>query len=69
MNRWKNYFTQLLDIYRVNEVRQIEIHKAQQLVPDPSPSEVKTAIATLKKHKSPGGNHIPAEMIQAGGET
>jgi hypothetical protein len=25
-NRWKNYFSQLLNVYRVSDVRQIEIH-------------------------------------------
>jgi hypothetical protein len=39
------------------------------LAPDPSPSEYEIAIAKLKKHKSPGCDRIPAELIQAGGET
>jgi hypothetical protein len=30
--------------------------------------EVGIAIAKLKKHKSPGSDPIPAELIQAGGE-
>jgi hypothetical protein len=34
----KNYFSQLLNAFRVNDVRQIEIHTAEQLVPDLSPS-------------------------------
>jgi hypothetical protein len=38
------------------------------LVPDPSPFEVAFAIAKLKRHKSPGGDEIPAELIQAGGQ-
>jgi hypothetical protein len=29
---------------------------------------VETAIAKLKKYKSPGSDQIPAELIQAGGE-
>jgi hypothetical protein len=29
---------------------------------------VEIAIAKLKKYKSPGSDHIPAELIQAGGE-
>jgi hypothetical protein len=29
---------------------------------------VETAIAKLKKYKSPDSNQIPAELIQAGGE-
>jgi hypothetical protein len=31
--------------------------------------EVETATAKLKKYKSPGSDQIPAELIQAGGET
>jgi hypothetical protein len=66
---WKNYFSQLLNVHRVSDVRQIEIHTAEPLVPEPSPFEVEIAIAKLKKYKSPGSDQIPAELIQAGGET
>jgi hypothetical protein len=41
---------------------------AEPLVPGPSHLEVEIAIAKLKKYKSPGGDQIPAELIQAGGE-
>jgi hypothetical protein len=27
LNRWKNYFSQLLDVHRVSDVRQIEIQE------------------------------------------
>jgi hypothetical protein len=37
--------------------------------PDPSSFEVEIAIVTLKSYKSPGSDQIPAELIQAGGET
>jgi hypothetical protein len=47
----------------------MEIHAAEPLVPDPSSFEVKIAIETLKKYKTPGHDQIPAELIQAGGET
>jgi hypothetical protein len=33
-NRWKNYFSQLLNVHRVSDVRQIEIHVVEPLVPD-----------------------------------
>jgi hypothetical protein len=61
--------SQLLNVHRVSDVRQIEIHTAKPLVPDPSPFEVEIAIAKLKRYKSPGSDHILAELIQAGGET
>jgi hypothetical protein len=36
LNRWKNYFSQLLNVHNVSNVRQIEVHTAEPLVPDPS---------------------------------
>jgi hypothetical protein len=60
---WKNYFPQLLNVHRVSDVRQIETHKAEPLVPDPSPFEVEIAIAKLKTHKSPGSVRT-AELIK-----
>jgi hypothetical protein len=65
LNRWKNYFSQLLNVHRVSDVKQIEIHTAEPLVPDPSHFEFKIAIATLKRYKSPGSDQAPAELIQA----
>jgi hypothetical protein len=47
---------------------QIDVHTAEPLAPYPSRLEVEIAIAKLKKYKSPGTDHIPAELIQAGGE-
>jgi hypothetical protein len=38
-------------------------------VPEPSDSEVERAIEKLKRHKSPGIDQIPAELIKAGGRT
>jgi hypothetical protein len=53
----------------VHDVRQIEIHTTEPLVPGPSHLEVKIAIAELKKYKSSGSDQILAELYQAGGET
>jgi uncharacterized protein with ParB-like and HNH nuclease domain len=69
LNRWKNYFSQLLNVHRVSDVRQMEIHTAEPLVSHPGPFEVEVAIAKLKRYKSPGSDHIPAELIQTGEET
>jgi hypothetical protein len=55
-------------VHNVSDVRQIEVHSAEPLVPGPSRLEVEIAIAKLKKYKSPGSDQIPAELIQAGGE-
>jgi hypothetical protein len=38
------------------------------LVPDSSPFEVEIVIPNLKIYKSPGGDQIPPELVQAGGE-
>jgi hypothetical protein len=66
LNRWKNYFCQLLNVHGVNDVRQTEIHTAEPLVLEPSSSEVDISIEKLKRYKSPGNDENPAEMIQAG---
>jgi hypothetical protein len=50
-------------------VRQMDVHTARPLVPEPSLVEVEIAIGKLKSYKSPGTNQIPAELIKAGGET
>jgi hypothetical protein len=64
MNRWNKYFSQLLNIHRVRDVRQTGIQTAEPLVPDPSPLEVETAIAKLKKYNT---DQIPEKLIEAGG--
>jgi hypothetical protein len=66
--RWRNHFFQLLNVHGVN-VTQTEIHTAEPLVSEPSDSEVQMAIEKLKRHKSPGIDQIPAELIKAGGKT
>ena len=69
MTRWRNYFSQLLNVHGVKGVRQIEIHTTEPLVPGPSAFEIELAIEKPKSHKSPGIDQIPAEMIKAGGRT
>jgi hypothetical protein len=65
LNKWKNYFSQLLTAHRVSDVRRIEIRTAVQLVY----FEVEIGIAKLKMYKSSGSDQIPAGLIQAEGET
>jgi hypothetical protein len=45
LNRWENYFSRLLNVHNVSDVRQIEVHAAEPLVPGPSFLEVEIAIA------------------------
>jgi hypothetical protein len=56
-------------LHRVSDVRQIETHTAEQLVPDPSPFEIEIAISKLKRYKSPDRGQILAEVTHAGGES
>ena len=67
--RWRDYFSQLLNVHGVHDVRQIETHTAELLVPEPSAFEVELGIEKLKSHKSPGIDQIPAELIKTGGRT
>jgi hypothetical protein len=68
LNRWKNYFSQLSNVFNVSDDRQIEAHTAEPLVPGPSRLDFNTAIAKLKKYRLPGSDQVPAALIQAGGE-
>jgi hypothetical protein len=54
--------TLLLNVHRVSDVRQIEIHKAEPLLP----FEVQIVIAKLKRYKLPSSYQIPGKLIQAG---
>ena len=51
--RWRNCFSQLLNIHGVNGVRQTEIHTAQPILPEPSTFDFEMAIEKLKRGKSP----------------
>jgi hypothetical protein len=53
-----------LNVHRVSDVRQIEIHIAEPLVFDFSPFEFEIVIENLKSYKSPSSDKIPAELIQ-----
>jgi hypothetical protein len=55
-------------MYGVYDVRRMDIHTAEPLVPEPSVVEVKIAIGKVESYKSPGSDQIPSELIKAGGE-
>jgi hypothetical protein len=65
--RWRNHVSQLLNIHGVNDVRQAKVHMAEPLVPEPGAFEVEKSIEKLKRHKSPGIDQIPAELIKSRG--
>jgi len=45
-----NYFSQLLDVHGVNDVRQTKIRTAKPLVPEPSAFEFEMDIENKKRH-------------------
>ena len=48
MARWRNYFSQILNVHEVKDVRPAEILTVEPLVPEPSAFEVELAIEKLK---------------------
>jgi hypothetical protein len=63
----EDHFCQLLNVLGVNDITQTEIHTAEPLLHELSAFEIEMAIEKLKRHKSPGIDQIPAELIKAGG--
>jgi hypothetical protein len=49
LNRLKNDFSQLLKVRGVSDIRQMEVHAVELLVPESSPFEVEISIAKLKR--------------------
>jgi hypothetical protein len=59
LNRWTNYFSLLLNVLGVNDVRQIEIHTGEPIVHGSSCLEVENAIAKLKTKNRQVSDQIP----------
>jgi hypothetical protein len=59
----------MLNVHGGHDVRQMDIHTAEPLVPEPSLVEVEIVIGKLKSYKSLGSDQIPAKLIKAGDET
>jgi hypothetical protein len=59
----------VIEYNRVSGVRQIEVHTAELIVPDPNPFEVEITVAKLGKYKPPDSDEILAELIQVICET
>jgi hypothetical protein len=66
LNRWKNFFNQVLNVHGVHDVKQMDIHMAEPLVPEPKLVEVEIDIGKLKSYKAPGNDQILAKLIEAG---
>jgi hypothetical protein len=59
----------VLLIQEVRDVRQMDVHMAKPLIPEPSLVEVEIAVGKLKSYKFLGTDQILTEFIKAGGET
>ena len=66
LNRWKSYFSRLLNVHEGNDVGEIQIQTAEPSTPEPTLLEDEMAIEKLKNYKSPDIDQIPAELIQDG---
>jgi hypothetical protein len=53
VDRWKNYFSHILNVHEGTEVKQTEIQVAEPLVPEPGAFEAEMAIENLKGLISP----------------
>jgi hypothetical protein len=69
LSRWKHFFNRVLYVRSVHDVRQMDTHTAEPLVPEHSLVEEETEIQKLRSYKFPGTYQIPAGLIKAGGET
>jgi hypothetical protein len=56
LNKWKNYFSQLLNVHMVSDIR-------WPLVPEPGHFEIEIAVEKLKRYKSPCIDKILAVLI------
>ena len=63
---WRNYFSLLLNVHGVNDIKHTVIRIAEPLVSEPIAFEVELAIEKIKSHKSPGIDKIRAELIKEG---
>ena len=63
--RWRNHFSQLLNIHGVNDIRQTELHTAEPLEPEPSAFVVEMATEKLKDTNHQALIKFPAELIKA----
>ncbi|XP_072394922.1 uncharacterized protein [Diabrotica undecimpunctata] len=67
VERWKEYFRNLVNIESETEEADITFHSADIEIPAPTLEEVKNAIASLKDHKAPGNDGINRELLKKGG--
>jgi hypothetical protein len=69
LNLWKEYSSLLLNVDSDNEIKQIQIHATEPLIPDTNHLEVEIDNANLKNYKSFGSDRIPVALFQSWGGT
>ena len=69
LNRWRNYFNNVLNINDREEgsFNENTIHTAEPFIVEPDELDIKFIIEELKSHKAPGIDGIPAELFKSGG--
>jgi len=67
--RWRSHLSQLFNVHGINDVWQTEIRRREPLVPELSEFEFEMGIENLKRHKLPGIDEIPSELIKTGKRT
>jgi hypothetical protein len=64
--RWRKHFSQPMNAHWINDIRQANIYSAGTPLTEKNDVVFDVAIEKLKRHKSPGMDQIPAEVIEAG---
>ena len=68
LSRSEQFYSNLLNVNQSTNHEGSEIYTVEPDIPKPSLVEVELTVEKLKKHKTPGVDHIPSELIQACGD-
>jgi hypothetical protein len=69
LNMQNNYFPQLLNVHKVSDVRQIEVHTYEVLVPESSPSKVEILFRVRKNCLISGRSLLLCQFTRRGNKT
>jgi hypothetical protein len=69
LNIWKKFFNHVVNVHGVHDIKNMDIHKAEPLMPEPSLVEVEIDIGKLKSFNYAVTGNIRTKLIKAGGET
>ena len=69
LSRWTEYCTELYNYESCGDSAVLDCSQSPEDLQPILREEVEIAVASLKKGKSAGVDNIPAELVQAGGET